>query len=377
LVDGGYRRDRVTWVAFAALFAFGVLNAGLGPALPYIRAHEGISYLAGVLHQVAFAIGGGLAGVLAARGTGGVGRTAAIRVGLGCAAVAWLAVGYGGVLAVTVAGAFVVSLAGTSALIRLWAVLADEHGEQRTVAMTEGEIVVSLAGIGAPLLVGALAATALGWQAAFLVGAVVTVAAVAATGAARMPVPVARPAAQAPLRVPPTLLIVVAIVALEFSLTFWLASYLGDDVGVARGLASALVSVLYVANLIGRLLASRLARRWSAERLLAATLALALAGMPLLLAATSGGVATAGLALIGTGIGAMFPLASSMHVAASPRGADSALGQVLGAAAIGQVLGPLAVAAIGQALDLRAGLLMLPVLCLAAGGALAVSVARS
>jgi fucose permease len=376
LVDRGYRRDRVTWVAFAALFAFGVLNAGLGPALPYIRAHEGISYLAGVLHQVAFAIGGGLAGVLAARGTGGLGRTTVIRVGLGCAAVAWLAVGYGGVLGVTVAGAFVVSLAGTSALIRLWAVLADVHGERRTVAMTEGEIVVSLGGIGAPLLVGALAATTLGWRAAFLVGGAVTLAAVLATGAARMPPPVARAAAPAPLRVPPTLLMVIAIVALEFSLTFWLASYLGDDVGVARRLAAALVSVLYGANLAGRLLASRLARRWTADRLLAGALALALAGMPLLLAATTGGVATAGLVLAGTGMGAMFPLASSMHVAASPRGADSALGQVLVAAAVGQVLGPLAVAALGQAVDLRAGLLVLPALCLAAGAALAVSVRR-
>lgn len=65
--DQGYRRDRVTWVVFAALLAFGVVNAGLGPALPYIRAAEHISYLGGVLYQVAFAVGGGSAGLLAAR----------------------------------------------------------------------------------------------------------------------------------------------------------------------------------------------------------------------------------------------------------------------------------------------------------------------
>ena len=61
-----YRRDRTTWSAFGALFAFGFLNAVLGPALPYIRAVEHISYLVGSLHQVAFALGGGLAGLLAA-----------------------------------------------------------------------------------------------------------------------------------------------------------------------------------------------------------------------------------------------------------------------------------------------------------------------
>ena len=62
-----YRRDAFTWAAFGALFAFGFLNALLGPALPYIRSVEGISYLVGALHQVAFAIGGGTAGVLSAR----------------------------------------------------------------------------------------------------------------------------------------------------------------------------------------------------------------------------------------------------------------------------------------------------------------------
>ena len=41
-----YRRDTVTWVAFACLFGFGLLNAVLGPALPYLREAEGVSYLA-------------------------------------------------------------------------------------------------------------------------------------------------------------------------------------------------------------------------------------------------------------------------------------------------------------------------------------------
>ena len=52
MAGDAYRRDAVTWAAFGALFAFGFLNAILGPALPYIRASEGISYLVGALHQV-------------------------------------------------------------------------------------------------------------------------------------------------------------------------------------------------------------------------------------------------------------------------------------------------------------------------------------
>src|SRR5881296_1996897 len=90
-----YRRDRVTWAAFAALLAFGILNAGLGPALPYLRRAEHISYLAGVLHQVGFALGGGLAGVIAARARRMPARALVIRGGLVAAGLAWLALGYG------------------------------------------------------------------------------------------------------------------------------------------------------------------------------------------------------------------------------------------------------------------------------------------
>jgi fucose permease len=374
----GYRRDRVTWVVFAALLSFGVLNAGLGASLPYLRASEHLSYVAGVLHQVAFAIGGGLAGVLAARAPGRPPRATAIRLGLAGAALAWLLVGYGRVLPVTAGAAFLVSLLATSALIRLWAVLADEHRARRTVAMTEGEVTVSLGSILAPLLLAALAASALGWRSAFVAGAAITLAAVLACGLVSMPAPVPRPEPAAgeadrprSRRPAPTLVLVMAIVALEFSLTFWLASYLADDVGIARRFAVTMVGLLYAANLAGRLLASRAARRWSAEAVLTGAIAVALCGLPVLLAASGAAAAAAGLALAGLGIGAMFPLGSSLHVGASGRDADSALGQVLAAAAIGQVAGPLAVAAVAQAADLRTGLVLMPAMALAAGAALA------
>ena len=376
-----YSRDAVTWAVFAALLAFGMLNAGLGAAMPYLRAVEHTSYLGGVLHQVAFAIGGGLAGLLAARAAWaarGPGRTTIIRAGMAGAGLAWLGVGYGNRLAVTVAAAFLVSFLGTSALIRMWAVLADEHGPRRTVALTEGEVSVSLGSIVAPALLSVLAATALGWRSAFAVGAAVSVVAVLVGIPVRLPAPVGAPddgslADARVRRLPPTLLLVVTIVALEFALGFWLASYLADDVGVGRRLAVAMVSGLYAAQLVGRLVASRLARRASTGWVLALAIGVALAGLPVLLAATSAVTAAIGLGVASLGIGAMFPLASSLHVGASRRDADGALGQVLVAAAVGQVAGPLAVAGIAQAADLRVGLLVLPALTLLAAAALRAS----
>jgi fucose permease len=375
-----YRRDAATWAAFAALLSFGVLNAGLGPALPYLRATEHISYVAGVLHQVAFAIGGGLAGLLAAASPERPGRLVVIVGGLAGAGAAWLGIGYGGVLPVTAGAAFVVSFLGTSALIRLWAALADIHGPLRAVAMAEGEIWVSLGSIATPLLVGALAATALGWRSSSAAIGLILVAAALACRAVGMPAPRERTEPSLPRtgrRPHPTLVIVVAVVAIEFSLSFWLASYLGDDLHLARRVAVVMVAVLYAANLAGRLLASRLVRRASAARVLGGAFALGLAGLPVLLAATGLAAAAVGLVLTGMAIGAFFPLTSSLHVGASARNADGAVGEVLAAASIGQVFGPVIVAALAQAADLRTGLVTLPVLVVLGALALRAHVAAT
>jgi MFS family permease len=377
-----YERDRVTWVAFFALSAFGVLNALLGPALPYLSAAEGISYLVGALHQVAFAVGGGLAGLLAARRLVPGDRRLVIAAGLTGAGLVGMLLGYGASAPLTIAAALGLGLLATLALIAIWAALADIHGERRAVAMTEGEVAVSLAGLLTPALIAGLAATVLGWRFAFVVAALWAL--VAAIAAARGAIPPMASASlkesiaptRAPRRLlPPTLLLAATATALEFSLGFWLASYLHDDVGLSRQAAVVAVSGLYLASLVGRLAASRIVRRATPEQVLAAALLTVLAGLPLLLAANGASVAAIGIAIVGAGIGATFPLASALHIQVSGLESDRALGQTLATTSVGQILGPLAVGLIAQAASLRAGLLILPLLTLLAAALLA-AVAR-
>jgi MFS family permease len=389
-----YRRDQFTWFAFGGLLIMGLLQAMLGPALPYLRAYEHLAYLPAAGLQAAFAVGGGLAGLLstgpagsASSGPGWSGwagwvralsRPVVLRGGLAGMAVAGLLLGYVNVFVVSLLAALAMSLFGTSATIRFWAALADEHAGQRTVAMAEGEVCVSTGSILSPLAISAAAAIALGWRFAFVAGAIAT--AVVLAGSLRVPVPPESPPAADPAggpagprsrRLPPLLAVVVAVVAMEFSLTFWLASYLNDDVGTGRGTAVAMVSVLYAASLAGRLAASRLARRVTAAWLLAGALAVACCGFPLLLAAHGAVLAGCGVAVCGVGIGAMFPLTSSLHVGSSGRTSTAAVGQVMAMAAIGQLGGPLVVGAIAQASSLRAGLILLPGLAVAAAAGLA------
>ena len=378
-----YRRNPITWVAFVELLSFGVLNAGLGAALPFLRDAEHFSYLGGVLHQVAFSVGGGLAGMLTARARHMPGRPWTIRGGLLGAAVAWLGVGYGDRLAITASAAFLVSLLATAALIRLWAVLADVHGPRRAVAMAEGEVWVSLGGIISPLLIAAMAGTAFGWRSAFVLAPLLVAATVLFTLRVPIPPPVARTPPESGTdrssrrRFPPLLVVVFAIVALEFALTFWLASYLADDVGLNRQLAVTMVSGLYAANLLGRVLASRLAQRFRVEPVLAGALAVVLLGLPILLTAQNVVTAELGLAIAGVGIAATFPLTSALHVATSRHGADAAMGQVLAIASVGQMCGPLVVAVLAQVSNLRVGLIALVGFTLLAAGALRWQVSRT
>jgi MFS family permease len=367
-----YHRDAFTWTAFGALFAFGYVNAVLGPSLPYLRSVEGISYVVGALHQVAFAVGGGLAGLLSTRDRLPLSRRTVIAGGLGGAALAGLAVGYGDAAPVTIGASLLLGLFATLALIRVWAALADAHGHRRAVAMSEGEVAVSLAGISTPLIIGAFAATGATWRFTFVIGALIVALAVAGVLRTEVPRPTygAREVAVRS-RLRPTLLIVFAIVALEFALSFWLASYLNASVGLSRNTAVALVSVPYAANLAGRLLASRLARTQSAERVLVGALALVLLGLPFLLSSTGAPIAIVGIVLTGAGIGALFPLTSAIHVQATGGTADSALGEILSIAALGQMAGPLLAGVIAQAAGLRVGLLVLPVLTLLAAVGLA------
>jgi MFS family permease len=368
-----YRRNRFTWTAFGALFAFGYVNAVLGPSLPYLRSAEGISYVVGAAHQAAAAAGGGVAGLLSTRDRLRLSRRATIAWGLGGAALTALAVGYGGTPGVTITAALFMGLLATLALIRVWAALADAHGPRRAVAMSEGEVAVSLAGIITPLVIGGFAASAASWRFAFAIGAVTVASAVVLVLRTDFPAPSSRREAR-PRHdgLQPTLVIVVAIVALEFALSFWLASYLDTSVGIARNTAVALVSVLYASNLAGRFVASRLARAQSPERVLVLAMAAVLCGLPLLLAATTAATALIGIVLTGAGIGALFPLTSSLHVQASDGTADSALGEILSVAAIGQMGGPLLAGAIAQAASLRLGLVvMLPTMTLLAAAGLA------
>lgn len=352
--------------------------AGTRAAVPALcRGYSLPACLPAALLEAAFAIGGGTAGLLSAARIPARSRALVLRTGVAGMALAGIGLGYANTFALSVAAASAMSLFGTSATIRFWAGLADKHRGGRTVAMTEGEVSVSVGGILAPLAISAVAATMLGWRFAFVLGAVAAGGILVASVTIRIPAERGADrnephgaARRTTGRLPPMLVVVFAVVALEWSLSFWLASYLNDDLHLGCGLAVAMVSVLYAMSIVGRFAASRFARQIATERLLAISLAVAFCGLPPLLAASGAAVAAVAVAIAGLGIGASFPLSSSLHVGTSDRTSTVAVGQVMATASVGQLAGPLAIGAIAEATSLRVGLILLPVLPLLAAAAL-------
>src|SRR5919107_4961550 len=69
-----FRRDRLTWVAYAMLAWFAFLQAAPGLVIGHLREELDLSYSVGGLHVAAFAAGSMVAGLASARAEHALGR---------------------------------------------------------------------------------------------------------------------------------------------------------------------------------------------------------------------------------------------------------------------------------------------------------------
>jgi len=130
--------------------------------------------------------------------------------------------------------------------------------------------------------------------------------------------------------------------------------------------------------LAGRLLGSRLARRHDPARLLALALIVAAAGFVVLWPALGPAQAFIGLALLGTGLGNLFPMGVSLTVGLSPGLAGPASGRTVAVTSFAVVLAPLTVGTLADVAGLKTAIGVVPLtLALAAVGLTLVHRART
>ena len=370
----GFRRDRLTWLAYVLLAWFAYLQAAPGLVIVHLREELGLSYSTGGLHVAAFAAGSMVAGVVSARLERALGRrrvfwTAALLMGAGAAGLT-----AGRVAPATIASALLMGVGGGLLLVTIQAALADHHGERRAVALAEANVAASVAYV---VLIGVLSLTAavgVGWRIALL--ASLAVPALAWWSNRRLAIDAPPPSGVAQGRLPGVFWVAAVMlflmVAVEWCITAWGASFVEDAAGVSSDSAVALMGGYFGGVLVGRTLGSRLARRHDPARLLALALAVTAAGFAVLWPSSGPVQALAGLSLLGVGLGNLFPMGLSVAVGLVPGQAVLASGRAVLATSFAVLLAPLTVGTLADATSLTAALGVVPVVLALAAAALAV-----
>jgi MFS family permease len=369
-----FTRDRLTWVAYLMLAWFAYLQAAPGLVIVHLRDELDLSYSAGGLHVAAFAGGSMVAGAVAARVERALGRRALFWSAAALMSAGAIVLTVGRIAPVTVGATLVMGLGGGLVLTTVQATLADRHGERSAIALTEANVAASAAYV---LLTAALALTGaldLGWRLALLVSLLVP--AVAWWTNRRLPIDAPPAEEVAGGRLPGAFWVAAAVLfcvtAAEWCVTAWGASFVEAATRVSPDTAVALMSGYFGGVLVGRIAGSRLARRYPPTRLLGVALALAAAGFAVLWPSTGPVQAVVGLALLGVGLGNLFPMGISVTVALAPGRAAAASGRAVGMTSFAVLLSPLAVGALADAVSLSAAFWVVPVFLVLAGGGLAV-----
>ena len=370
-----FRRDRLTWAAYVMLAWFAYLQAAPGLVVPHLRDELDLSYSVGGLHIAAFAAGSLVAGLISSPLEQATGRNRLLWTSAAVLGAGTVGLTAGHVVAATVGSVLVMGFGGGLLLATVQAMLADHHGELRTVALTEANVAASVSYV---VLIGAFAlAAALGidWRVALLGSLVVPT--VTWWVNRRLAVETTAHPDEGRVRLPRAFwvaaAVLVCVTAAEWCVTAWGATFVDDEVGVSTDTAVTLMAGYFGGVVVGRTVGSRLARRYDPSRLLAVALGIAAVGFVVLWPSGASVQAVAGLALLGVGIGNLFPMALSVAVSLAPGRAGPASGRAVTMTSLAVLVAPLTVGALADATSLRLALLIVPaLLALAAVGLVAV-----
>ena len=370
-------RDRRTWAAYLLLGLFAYLETTIGPAMPFLRSELGLGYAVASLHFSAFAAGAVGVGLTGERWVRRVGRHWSLWGGLGGMTAGGLLIAFSPSVIGTILGALVMGMFGTLSLMANQAILSDLHGAQRTIALTESNVVATSAAVTAPLLIGGFAAMGLGWQTALM-----------------LPVPCAallwwifrgvRFPQSPPLenghasghRLPAAFwmlcFVLYLVAAVEWCMAYWGADFLASVVGLDRAAAATAMTLFFVAMAGGRFIGSRLARRYHSVSLLLAAIGVALCGFLVFWLAPAPAPSLVGLFLAGLGIANFYPLTVAAATGAASHLVDQATARLAVAGGLALLTAPLAVGALSDAAGMRWGFgIVAPLLMLAFVGLLA------
>jgi len=364
--DGEVFRDAPTLLCYGALAGYAFWLYAYGPALALLQAELRFSYTMLGVYSALWSAGAVLAGMSFAFVARRLSRAALLwSSAAGTIAGAGLFTA-GRAIAATLSGAVLLGLAGTMLLTCIQAILSDRHGEHRDRALTEANVGAAACAVLAPLLLGLLQATPLGWRAAMGLPALLLAGLYLRYRHQPLPpAPAGRPAGRQ-ARLSLSCWLLASLVAVGIAIEFCLI-YFGAEVLISTGLrtaqAATAMSGFYLGILGGRVGGAYLTRRAGrAVPLLCASLAVTAAGFGLFWLAAQPAVAIGGLFLCGLGVANLYPLSLALTLAAAPGNGDTANArtQLLGGVLV--IAAPYLLGSLADHLGLHAAFSIEPVL---------------
>jgi fucose permease len=263
-------------------------------------------------------------------------------------------------------------IGGSMAQVMIQAILSDQHGEQRAIALTEANVAASLSGTMTPLVLSGLQRAGLEWRAI----SIITILALAllAFSFGRESIPNSAQPVSAKSggddRLPFAFwlywIVLFFMVATEMSLSIWSTDFFISVVGLTRTDAVLAFGVFPAAMLTGRIAGSRLARSWSTLTLLFSALGLTLIGLPLFWLARIPALNILGLFITGLGIANQYPLTMSIAVGIAKEKTNQASARVTLAVGTALLTAPLVLGRLADSLGLQKAFGMVIILMVAA-----------
>ena len=348
-----YVRDRFTWMIYLSLGYFAYLQTVPGPTVPFLRDELQMNYTVTGLHLTAFALGMLLIGLVGERVIARFGRYYSFWGGLFGMAIGAVLIIFTWHPFVSMAGMFVMGFIGTILLTTLQSSIADYHGENGTIGLTESNVIaVIFAAISPQIIALGEQTDGLGWRFAWWVMVFFGIGLFAVFGRVAFPSPTLAKEQQSNARPLSTLFwlywsVVVFSIALEWSLIYWGADFLQNIALLPATQASSLMSLFFVAMIIGRIVGGRLVQRYDARVFLWVAIVTFALGFSLFWLMPSPVVRVLGLFIAGVGSANLYPLTLSIAIKVSGNQADKASSRVvfgvgLSIVVFPQVLGGLA-----------------------------------
>jgi len=367
-----FTRTSLTWLAYAMLAYIGFSQAILGPLMPFLRSELGLNYTQGGFLPAAIAFGLILTGLLGGWLARHLSRSVLFwggGVGLAVSIIALTLSRQFGLALLSILG---LGLSGSLAQVMIQAILSDQHGEKRAIALTEANVAASLSATLAPIVLSSLQRAGAGWRAVSLLTLLFLV--LLAVAFWRESIPNSAPSAPGTPAARGNLpfafwlywLVLFFMVSVEMSLSIWSTDFFITVAGLTRADAVLAFGAFPAAMLTGRFAGSRLTRRFSAQGLLFAAIGLTLVGLPLFWLARTPALNILGLFITGLGIANQYPLTMSIAVGLAGEKTNQASARVTLAVGAALLSAPLILGRLADNLGLQTAFGLIPALMTAA-----------